>query len=105
MGGAAAQGQQAGSEPASLAAMLEVLTLAAVAAAGYADAPWWSAPLGAGAVTLWAWWRKVRLLRQHPRVPFSTKMTAYLVVSILINLGFALGSYLAGRLLRGWLEG
>jgi hypothetical protein len=32
-------------------------------------------------------------------------MTAYLVVSILINLGFALGSYLAGRLLRGWLDG
>jgi hypothetical protein len=85
--------------------MLEALIFAAVAAAGYADAPWWSAPLGAGAVTLTAWWRKVQLLRQHPRVPFSTKMTAYLVVSILINLGFALGSHLAGRLLRGWLDG
>jgi hypothetical protein len=85
--------------------MLEVLILAAVAIAGYADAPWWSAPLGAGGVTLTAWWRKVQLLRQHPRVPFSTKMTAYLVVSILINLGFALGSYLAGRLLRAWLDG
>jgi len=85
--------------------MLEVLILAAVTGAGYADAPWWSALLGAGAVTLSAWWRKVQLLRQHPRVPFSTKMTAYLVVSIVINLGFALGSYLGGRLLRGWLDG
>lgn len=105
MGGSAARGQQAGPEPGSLSAMLEVLILAGVAAAGYADAPWWSAPLGAGAVTLGAWWHKVRLLRQHPQVPFSTKMTAYLVVSILINLGFALTSYLAGRALRGWLEG
>ncbi|HEY7084056.1 MAG TPA: hypothetical protein VH519_04505 [Hyphomicrobiaceae bacterium] len=85
--------------------MLEVLILAAVAAAGYADAPWWSVLLGAGAVTLRPWWRKVQLLRQHPRVPFSTKMTAYLVVSIVINLGFALGGYLAGRLVRGWLDG
>ena len=85
--------------------MLEVLILAAVATAGYADAPWWSVLLGAGVVTLKAWWRKVQLLRQHPRVPFNTKMTAYLVVSIVLNLGFALGSYLGGRLLRGWLEG
>jgi hypothetical protein len=85
--------------------MLDVLILAAVAAAGYADAPFWLALLGAGAVTLKAWRRKLQLLRQHPRVPFSTKMTAYFVVSILINLGFALGSYLAGRLLRSWLDG
>ncbi|MBO0740921.1 MAG: hypothetical protein J2P51_05790 [Hyphomicrobiaceae bacterium] len=85
--------------------MLEVLILAAVAAAGYADAPWWAVLFGAGAVTVGAWWRKVQLLRQHPRVPFSTKMIAYLVVSIVINLGFAFASYLAGRLLRGWLGG
>ena len=85
--------------------MLEFLILAAVAAAGYADAPGWSALLGAGVITFAGWWRKVRLLRRHPRVPFSTKMTTYLVVSIVINLGFALGSYLGGRLLRGWLDG
>jgi hypothetical protein len=85
--------------------MLEFLILAAVAAAGYADAPGWLAFLAAGATTLVTWWRKMRLLRQQPRVPFSTKMTTYLVVSILINLGSALASYLAGQALRWWLEG
>jgi len=82
--------------------MRELLILAAVAAAGYADAPQWSVLLGAGAITLAGWGRKVRLLRQHPRVPFSTKMTAYLVVSIVINLGFALACYVAGQVLRLW---
>lgn len=84
--------------------MLEFLILAAVAAAGYADAPGWSALLGAGVITFAGWWRKVRLLRRHPRVPFNTKMTTYLVVSIVINLGFALASYLGGQVLRWWLD-
>jgi hypothetical protein len=80
--------------------MLEVLIFAATAAAGHADAPWWSTLIAAGAATLAGWWRKLWLLRQRPRVPFSTKMTAYLVISILINLGFALASFLAGRIVR-----
>ena len=84
--------------------MLEFLILAAVAAAGSADAPGWSALLGAAVLTFAGWWRKVRLLRRHPRVPFSTKMTTYFVVSILINLACALASYLGGQVLRWWLD-
>jgi hypothetical protein len=84
--------------------MLEALILAIVATAGYAHGPWWSALLGAGGVTLAGWWRKIRLLRQHPRVPFSTKMTAYLSISIVINLGSAFASYLAGQVLRWWID-
>ena len=83
--------------------MLGGLILAIVAAAGYANGPWWSTLLGAGAVTLAGWWRKIRLLRQHPRVPLSTKMIAYLVISIVINVGAAFASYLAGQVLRFWI--
>ena len=83
--------------------MSELLVLAAVALAGYADAPGWSVPMGAAALTAAGWWRKVRLLRQHPRVPFSTKMTTYLVVSIVINVVFAAIGYIAGHALRRWL--
>ena len=59
----------------------------------------------AAAMTIGGWWRKVRLLRQHPQVPFSTKMTTYLVASIAINLGFATLSLLAGRTVRLLLHG
>ena len=34
---------------------------------------------------------------------FSSKMTTYLVVSIVINLGLAGASYIAGNVLRRWL--
>ena len=83
--------------------MTELFILAAVAFAGSAEAPGAWALIGAGALTLAGWWRKVRLLRQHPQVPFSTKMTTYLVVSVLINLGLASASYLVGHALRRWL--
>jgi hypothetical protein len=56
-------------------------------------------------MTAAGWWRKVRLLRQHPQVPFSTKMTTYLVVSIAINLGVATLALLAGRIARHLLQG
>src|SRR5262245_447568 len=68
--------RQAGAQPGSLSAMLEVLILAAVAAAGFADAPWWSALIGAGAGTLKACCRTIELRRHHPRVAVSTKMTS-----------------------------
>ena len=85
--------------------MLEFLILAGVAVAGYADkSAWWVLP-AAAAMTIGGWWRKVRLLRQHPQVPFSTKMTTYLVASIAINLGFATLSLLAGRTARLLLHG
>ena len=85
--------------------MLELLILAAVAVAGYADASGWSIPAGVAALTVAAWWRKVRLLRQPPQVRFSTKMTTYLVVSIVMYLGLALASYAIGQALRRWLAG
>ena len=56
-------------------------------------------------MTVAGWWRKVKLLRQHPQVPFSSKMTTYLVASIAINLGFATLSLLAGRAARYLLQG
>ena len=58
---------------------------------------------GAAALTAGGWWRKVQLLRQHPRVPFSTKMTTYLVVSVVINIVFTTAAYIAGQVLRRWL--
>ena len=60
-----------------------------MAFAGYVGASGWWVLLAAAAMTVAGWWRKVRLLRQHPQVPFSTKMTTYLVVSIAINVGLA----------------
>ena len=83
--------------------MLELLILAAVAVAGYAGASSWSMPAGAVALTIASWWRKVRLLRQYPQVPFSSKMTTYLVVSIVINVVFTAAGYIAGHALRRWL--
>ena len=77
--------------------MLEFLILAAMAVAGYEGGSAWLALAGAAAMTVGSWWRKVALLRQHPTVPFSSKMTTYLVVSIAINLAFATASLVAGR--------
>jgi len=85
--------------------MLEFLILAGVAWAGYAGAAGWWALAGAAAMTATGWWRKIRLLRLHPTVPFSTKMTTYLIVSIGVNLGFAIAALIAGRLVRWWLAG
>lgn len=85
--------------------MLDLLILAAVCWAGYADAtPWW-AVVGAGMMMVGGWLPKMALLRQHPRVPFSSKMTTYLVVSVGINLAFAWGSYVTGHALRWLLAG
>jgi hypothetical protein len=85
--------------------MLEFLILVGVGACGYVGAPGWLILVGAAAQTAAAWWRKMRLLRQHPTVPFSTKMTTYLVAGIVINIAFAVLSYLAGAALRRALEG
>jgi hypothetical protein len=83
--------------------MLELLILAAVAFAGYADAPGWSVLTGTAALTIANWWRKVRLLRQHPQVPFSSKITTYIVVSIVTYIVLAAVCYIAGHALRRWL--
>ena len=85
--------------------MLEFLILAATAFAAHAGASgWWVLP-AAAAMTVAGWWRKVKLLRQHPQVPFSTKMTTYLVASIAINVGFATLALLVGRIARYLLQG
>jgi hypothetical protein len=83
--------------------MQETIVLAVVVLAGYADGPGWAVLAGAAAVTAAGWWRKVRLLRQHPRVSFSVKMTGYLIVSIAINIVLAAVSYVVGQVLRRWL--
>ena len=82
---------------------LEFLILAAVAYAGYAGAVGWWALVGAAAMTAAAWARKIRLLRQHPQVPFSSKMTTYLVVSIAVNVAFATVALIAGRFAGWWI--
>jgi hypothetical protein len=83
--------------------MLELLILAAMASAGYAGGSGWLVLAGTAAMMVGAWWRKLQLLRQHPQVPFSSKMTTYLVVSVMINFGFAAASFVAGQALRRWL--
>jgi hypothetical protein len=83
--------------------MLEFLILAGVAWAGYADAAGWWLLVGAAAMTVAGWARKIRLLRQHPQVPLSTKMTTYLIVSVGINVAFAVLALIAGRVLGWWL--
>jgi hypothetical protein len=84
---------------------LELLILAGVASAGYAGAAGWWLLAGAAAMTVAGWWRKIRLLRQHPQVPLSTKMTTYLVVSVAINIVFATAALIAGRVARWWIVG
>ncbi len=80
--------------------MMELAILAAVAFTGYADVPAWTVVAGAAAMTAAGWWRKLWLLRQQTTVPFSSKITTYFVISVLINFGFAAGSFLLGRLVR-----
>jgi hypothetical protein len=83
--------------------MLEFLILAVIGWAGYAGTSGWWALAGAGALTAAGWWKKLALLRRHPQVPLSTKMTTYLLVSVGVNLGFALAALIAGRFARWWL--
>lgn len=85
--------------------MLDFVILAGLAYTGYAGGPGWWVLAGAAAMTAAGWWRKVRLLRQHPQVPFSTKMTTYLIVSVVINLAYAATGLFAGRVLRLWTGG
>jgi hypothetical protein len=82
--------------------MMDALILLAVGLAGYTGGSNWWPLAGAVVLTVAGWWRKVWLLRSHPVVPLSSKMTTYFVVSVAINLAFAWTSFLAGIFLR-WL--
>jgi hypothetical protein len=83
--------------------MFELVILGVVAWAGYAQEAGWWVLVGAAALTLTGWARKIWLLRQHPQVPLSTKMTTYLVVSIGLNVTFAALALIAGRIAHWWL--
>jgi hypothetical protein len=83
--------------------MLDLLIVATMVFAGYAGGSSWLVLAGAAAMTAGGWWEKMQLLWQQPRVPFSKKMTAYLLVSVVINLGFTVAGYVAGNVLRRWL--
>lgn len=84
--------------------MAEYTILVVVALAGYTDAPWWFVLLGAAGITIEGWWLKLRLLRQPPSVPLSSKIITYFVTGVATNIGFAALSYLVGRMLRLWLQ-
>jgi hypothetical protein len=47
---------------------------------------------------------KLMLLRQHPKVRLSSKMTTYFVTGVLANVGFASLSYIFGQLVWWWLN-
>lgn len=86
--------------------MLAYAIILAMGLAGYAGTPWWLVLLGAACLTLDGWWMKLRLLHQHPRVPWSSKIMTYFVTGILGNIGFAALSFGVGRIARaavGWL--
>lgn len=85
--------------------LVDYLILALTAAAGYAGWPlWWVLPATA-AMTGAAWWRKVGLLRQHPQVPFSSKMITYFAVGIVLDLLLATACFVAGHGVRWWISG
>ncbi len=84
--------------------MLDYIMLLLVAIAGFAGAPWWFVLMGTAGLTIDAWWVKLRLLRQPPSVPLSSKIITYFVTGILANLGFAALVFLCGRWLRQLLD-
>lgn len=91
--------------PTAAVRSLDFLILAAVGLAGYAGWSGWWTLLAAAAMTVGGWWRKMTLLRQHPQVPLSSKMTTYLIASIAINVGFAAAVLVLGRAVRLLLGG
>jgi len=80
--------------------MLAYVIVPAMALAGYAGAPLWVILFGVAGIASEGWWSKLQLLRQQPRKPWSTKVTAYFVTGILGNIVLSAISYGAGRILR-----
>lgn len=80
--------------------MLIYVIILIMGLAGYAGAPVWFVLLGAAGLTLEGWWMKLRLLRQEPRMPWSSKITTYFVTGIVANIAYAALTYGAGRIIR-----
>jgi len=83
--------------------MHELVIVLVVAAGGYLGASWWLVLAGAAGLTIDGWALKLRLLRQHPSVPFSAKMATYFVTGVVANLGYAALAYVAGRVVARWM--
>ena len=83
--------------------MLAYVIVPAMAVAGYAGAPLWVVLFGVAGIASEGWWSKLQLLRQQPRQPWSTKVTAYFVTGILGNIVLSAISYGAGRIVRATL--
>ncbi len=82
------------------AVTLEWITLFATAVAGYAAAPRLVIVLAALALMLDNVWGKAWRLRQHPRVPLSSKMLTYFVTGAVLALIAAWLAYAAGAFVR-----
>lgn len=78
---------------------LEWITLIATAVAGYAGAPRAVILLAALALMLEPVWGKAWHLRQHPRVPLTTKMLTYLVSGAVVALLAAWLAFIVGAFL------
>lgn len=83
---------------------LEWITLFATAVAGYIAAPPVVVLIAAVALVVDSVWGKAWRLRQHPRVPLSSKMLTYLVTGAVLALLAAWIAYLAGAFVRGMVQ-
>jgi hypothetical protein len=84
--------------------MLEFMIIVILALGGYAGASGWLVLLGAAGLTIDGWAMKLKLLRQYPSVPFSSKMATYFITGVIANLGFAAMSYVLGRIVWWWVN-
>lgn len=80
--------------------LLDYLIILIVGLAGYADGPAWFVLVGAGGLTIEEWWRQLNLLRRHPSVPWSSKITTYFVTGVVSNLFFAALAFWFGMVMR-----
>ena len=80
--------------------MLAYAVLAAMTLAGYFAAPVWLVLLGVVGLLSEGWWLKMRRLWQEPRMPWSTKITAYFVTGVAASIGLSAVAFYLGRMAR-----
>jgi hypothetical protein len=83
--------------------MLTYAVIVAMGLAGYWRAPWWVALMGAAALTLGAWGRKVRQLGREPGAGWSSKTRTYFVTGVILDLVLAALCLGAGHFARATL--